>query len=40
MAAPKNTFKAALREGRFQLGLWAALGSAYATEILSTSGYD
>ena len=40
MAAPKNAFKAALREGRFQLGLWAALGSAYAAEILSTSGYD
>ena len=40
MAAPKNTFKAALREGRFQLGLWVALGSAYAAEILSTSGYD
>lgn len=40
MAAPKNTFKAALRDGRFQLGLWAALGSAYAAEILSGSGYD
>ena len=40
MAAPKNAFKAALRDGRFQLGLWAALGSAYAAEILSTSGYD
>jgi 4-hydroxy-2-oxoheptanedioate aldolase len=40
VAAPKNTFKAALADGRFQLGLWAALGSAYAAEILSTSGYD
>jgi 4-hydroxy-2-oxoheptanedioate aldolase len=40
VAAPKNAFKAALRDGRFQLGLWAALGSAYAAEILSTSGYD
>jgi 4-hydroxy-2-oxoheptanedioate aldolase len=40
VSAPKNTFKAALREGRFQLGLWAALGSAYAAEILATSGYD
>lgn len=40
MAAPKNMFKASLREGRFQLGLWVALGSAYAAEILSTSGYD
>jgi 4-hydroxy-2-oxoheptanedioate aldolase len=40
VAAPKNAFKAALAEGRFQLGLWVALGSAYAAEILSTSGYD
>ena len=40
MAAPRNAFKAALREGRFQLGLWVALGSAYAAEILSGSGYD
>jgi 4-hydroxy-2-oxoheptanedioate aldolase len=40
MAAPKNAFKAALREGRFQLGLWAALGSPYAVEILAGSGYD
>ena len=30
MPAPINPFKAALREGRFQLGLWVALGSAYA----------
>lgn len=40
MPAPRNTFKAALREGRFQLGLWVALGSAYAAEIASGSGYD
>ncbi|MBD9374471.1 HpcH/HpaI aldolase/citrate lyase family protein [Rhizobium sp. ARZ01] len=40
MPAPKNTFKAALREDRFQLGLWVALGSAYAAEIASGSGYD
>ena len=40
MAAPRNAFKAALREGRFQLGLWLALGSPYAAEILSGSGYD
>jgi 4-hydroxy-2-oxoheptanedioate aldolase len=40
VAAPKNAFKAALRDGRFQLGLWAALGSAYAAEILAGSGYD
>jgi 4-hydroxy-2-oxoheptanedioate aldolase len=40
VAAPKNPFKAALRAGTFQLGLWVALGSAYAAEILSGSGYD
>ncbi|HVK90757.1 MAG TPA: HpcH/HpaI aldolase/citrate lyase family protein [Mycoplana sp.] len=40
MPAPKNPFKVALREGRFQLGLWVALGSAYAAEIASGSGYD
>lgn len=40
MPAPKNTFKAALREGKFQLGLWVALGSAYAAEIAAGSGYD
>lgn len=40
MPAPKNHFKAALREGRFQLGMWVALGSAYAAEIAAGSGYD
>ena len=40
MAAPKNPFKAALAERRFQLGLWVALASPYAAEILSDSGYD
>ncbi|MDX3928429.1 MAG: HpcH/HpaI aldolase/citrate lyase family protein [Shinella sp.] len=40
MPAPKNPFKAALREGRFQLGLWLALGSPYVAEIASGSGYD
>ena len=40
MTAPKNLFKAALAERRFQLGLWVALGSPYVAEILSGSGYD
>lgn len=40
MAAPRNPFKTALREGRFQLGLWVALASPYAAEIVSGSGYD
>lgn len=40
MPAPKNPFKAALRENRFQLGLWVALASPYAAEVVSGSGYD
>jgi 4-hydroxy-2-oxoheptanedioate aldolase len=40
MPAPKNNFKAAIREDRFQLGLWVALASPYAAEIVSGSGYD
>ena len=40
MPAPVNPFKAALREGRFQLGLWVALASPYAAEVVSGSGYD
>ncbi|QRM53651.1 HpcH/HpaI aldolase/citrate lyase family protein [Sinorhizobium sp. BG8] len=40
MPAPINPFKAALKEGRFQLGLWLALGSPYAAEIACGSGYD
>ncbi|MEI2299125.1 HpcH/HpaI aldolase/citrate lyase family protein [Ensifer sp. MJa1] len=40
MPAPVNLFKAALRENRFQLGLWVALASPYAAEVVSGSGYD
>ncbi|WP_275786763.1 4-hydroxy-2-oxoheptanedioate aldolase [Pararhizobium gei] len=40
MPAPRNLFKAALRENRFQLGLWVALASPYAAEVLCDSGYD
>jgi len=40
MPAPKNPFKAALRENRFQLGLWVALASPYAAEVVAGSGYD
>ncbi|WOS62778.1 aldolase/citrate lyase family protein [Sinorhizobium fredii] len=40
MPAPKNPFKAAIREGRFQLGLWVALASPYAAEMVGGSGYD
>jgi 4-hydroxy-2-oxoheptanedioate aldolase len=37
---PKNSFKAALLEGRPQIGLWCALGSATGAEILAQAGYD
>ncbi|TCN19394.1 4-hydroxy-2-oxoheptanedioate aldolase [Sinorhizobium americanum] len=40
MPAPTNPFKAAIREGRFQLGLWVALASPYAAEVVAGSGYD
>ena len=40
MPAQKNSFKAAIAENRFQLGLWVALASPYAAEIVSGSGYD
>ncbi|ASY58698.1 MULTISPECIES: aldolase/citrate lyase family protein [Sinorhizobium] len=40
MPAPKNPFKAAIRASRFQLGLWVALASPYAAEVVAGSGYD
>jgi len=40
MPAPTNTFKQALRAGRAQIGLWAALASAYSTELIAGVGYD
>lgn len=40
MDLPKNRFKAALKEGRQQIGMWCSLtGGAYA-ELLATCGYD
>jgi 4-hydroxy-2-oxoheptanedioate aldolase len=35
-----NPFKAALGEGRQQLGLWCVLASAFVAEALAGSGYD
>lgn len=35
-----NSFKAALLEGRRQLGLWCTLSSPFATEVVAGSGYD
>lgn len=40
MPAPKNAFKAAISQDRFQLGLWVALASPYAAEVVSGSGFD
>jgi 4-hydroxy-2-oxoheptanedioate aldolase len=40
MEIPVNRFKAALRAGTPQLGLWVGLSSAYAAELLATTGFD
>jgi 4-hydroxy-2-oxoheptanedioate aldolase len=40
MEFPTNKFKANLKSGRQQVGLWSSLSSAAATEILCDSGFD
>lgn len=40
MPAPNNTFKAALKDGRAQIGLWVALANAYTAEICAGAGFD
>ncbi len=40
MAAPRNAFKAALAEGRLQIGLWSSLCSNIAAEVIGDSGFD
>jgi 4-hydroxy-2-oxoheptanedioate aldolase len=37
---PPNVFKAALADGRVQVGLWSSLGSNIAAEILAGCGFD
>ncbi|SFU21780.1 aldolase/citrate lyase family protein [Mesorhizobium sp. YR577] len=37
---PQNLFKAALRKGRQQFGLWCTLPSSFATEVVAGAGYD
>ncbi|MGP8246591.1 MAG: aldolase/citrate lyase family protein [Bryobacteraceae bacterium] len=37
---PPNTFKAALRDGQSQIGLWSALRSNIASEIIAGAGFD
>jgi 4-hydroxy-2-oxoheptanedioate aldolase len=40
MPAPKNKLKAALMEGKPQLGLWLSLVSSYSAELLGDAGFD
>ncbi|MDB5458629.1 MAG: 4-hydroxy-2-oxo-heptane,7-dioate aldolase [Caulobacteraceae bacterium] len=40
MQAPGNPFKAKLKAGQPQLGLWVSLANAYAAEIVAGSGFD
>ena len=40
MELPRNPFKAALRAGRPQIGLWLGLANAYASELFATTGFD
>lgn len=40
MAAPTNHFKAALRAGRPQIGLWVALANSMSAELVAGAGFD
>ena len=40
MSAPKNRFKAALAEGRLQIGFWQSLGTTVTAEICAHAGFD
>ena len=40
MQLPANPFKAALRDGRRQIGLWLGLASPYSAELLAGAGFD
>ena len=40
MPVAKNLFKAALADGRVQIGLWLGLASAYTSELAAGSGFD
>ncbi|MBM1220437.1 HpcH/HpaI aldolase/citrate lyase family protein [Ponticoccus sp. SC2-23] len=40
MPAPINLFKAALRTGRCQIGLWLSLGDPSVAELASKTGFD
>ena len=40
MEIPNNQFKAALRDGRDQIGLWLGLGETFSAEICAGAGFD
>jgi len=40
MPAPKNPFKAALKEGELQIGCWLGLADPYVAEISAGAGFD
>lgn len=40
MDLPVNTFKAKLRAGQSQIGLWCGLPGSYAAEIVAPAGFD
>lgn len=40
MHNPVNTFRAALRQGQNQIGLWVGLADATAAEVVASSGFD
>src|SRR5437868_11271319 len=40
MELPKNQFKAALKSGQAQIGLWSSLSSSYSVEVIAGAGFD
>ena len=40
MPSPRNRFKAALKTGRPQIGLWLGLADSYAAELSAGAGFD
>ncbi|SBS38522.1 4-hydroxy-2-oxo-heptane-1,7-dioate aldolase [Marinomonas spartinae] len=40
MSAPKNTFKAALKERQAKIGLWLGLANNYTAELIASAGFD
>ncbi|SMX34780.1 HpcH/HpaI aldolase family protein [Actibacterium lipolyticum] len=40
MPAPRNDLKKALADGKMQIGVWLAMGSAVSAEIAGSAGFD